>query len=435
MQHYLEQLDRIIPMSVCGRVSRTEGLVIHAAGLQVPVGAIVEVERHAGRPIAGEVVGFRDGLSIVYPYEEISGVRPRNRIRLARSTRRLPVGDSLIGRIVDAHGQVVDGRGKPPINKRVDLDRAPPDPISRPTIDQPLSTGVRAMDGLLTCGLGQRMGIFAGAGVGKSVMLGMMAKHSSADVNVIAMIGERGREVNEFLHRDLGEQGLARSVVVLATSDQPALMRVQAALAATAIAEYFRDQGKNVLLMMDSLTRVAIAQREIGLAAGEPPATRGYPPSVFALLPRLVERAGRAAQGSITAYYSVLVEGDDTNEPVADAVRGLIDGHTILSREIAAQGHYPAIDVLQSISRLMNEIVDGEHLQAANALRRMLAIYREQQDLISIGAYRQGTNKEVDQAIAAREGIQRYLAQGMKESASFDQSRDALIQLAKTWST
>jgi FliI/YscN family ATPase len=337
--------------------------------------------------------------------------------------------------VVDAHGVPIDAKGGIPGFQRVPLDRRPPDPVSRPTIDQSLSTGIRAMDGFLTCGLGQRMGIFAGAGVGKSVLLGMMARNSSADVNVIALIGERGREVNEFIHRDLGPEGLARSVVVLATSDQPALMRVQAAMAATAVAEFFRDQGKNVLLIMDSLTRVAIAQREIGLASGEPPATRGYPPSVFALLPRLVERAGRSDLGSITAYYSVLVEGDDASEPIADTVRGLIDGHTMLSRDIAGQGHYPAIDILQSISRLMNEIVDDTHREAAMKLRRLMSVYRDHQDLISIGAYRAGSNPEVDQAIAARDTIQKYLAQGMHELSTLEASREELVRLATELAT
>lgn len=435
MNQYLEQVEQIIPSAVTGHVTRTEGLVVHATGFNVPVGAVVEVDRQAGPSIRGEVVGFRDDCCVIYPYSDVRGISPRSKIRLKQTCRRFPVSDHLMGRIVNAHGQVIDGKGGLPSVQKVALDRQPPDPISRPTIDQPLSTGIRAMDGLLTCGLGQRMGIFAGAGVGKSVLLGMMARNSAADVNVIAMIGERGREVNEFIHRDLGPEGLARSVVILATSDQPALMRVQAALAATAVAEYFRDQGKNVLLMMDSLTRVAIAQREIGLASGEPPATRGYPPSVFALLPKLVERAGRSEHGSITAYYSVLVEGDDPSEPIADAVRGLIDGHTMLSRDLAMQGHYPAIDVLQSISRLMTEIVDDEQVSAATRIRRLLSVYRDHQDLVTIGAYRSGSNPEVDRAIVAREAINQYLIQGMNESATLNESRAALVQLATALSS
>lgn len=430
MNQYLEQIEHAMPCAVTGSVTRTEGLVVHAAGFNAPVGAVVEIERQAGDPLEGEVVGFRDGCCVIFPYEEVRGIRQKSRIRLKKTSRRFPVSDRLLGRVVDAHGNAVDSKGGVPGFQRVPLDRRPPDPVSRPTIDRSLSTGIRAMDGFLTCGLGQRMGIFAGAGVGKSVLLGMMARNSSADVNVIALIGERGREVNEFIHRDLGPEGLARSAVVLATSDQPALMRVQAAMAATAVAEYFRDQGKNVLLIMDSLTRVAIAQREIGLASGEPPATRGYPPSVFALLPRLVERAGRSELGSITAYYSVLVEGDDASEPIADSVRGLIDGHTMLSRDIAGQGHYPAIDILQSISRLMNEIVDDSHRESAMKLRRLMSVYRDHQDLISIGAYRTGSNPEVDQAIAARDVIQQYLAQGMNETSTLEASREEIIRLA-----
>ncbi|HZN33607.1 MAG TPA: FliI/YscN family ATPase, partial [Pirellulaceae bacterium] len=301
----------------------------------------------------------------------------------------------------------------------------------RPRIDAPLSTGVRAIDGLLTCGLGQRIGIFSGSGVGKSVALGMMARYTSADVTVVGLIGERGREVNDFVERDLGPSGLARSVVVVATSDQPALVRVQAAQAATTIAEYFRDQGKNVLLIMDSLTRFALAQREIGLAAGEPPTTRGYPPSVFALLPRLVERAGRAPRGSITALYSVLVEGDDVTEPVSDAVRGLLDGHIVLSRKLASQAHWPAIDVLESISRLFSEITPPEQRAAAQTLRELLAAYRDHEDLISIGAYRGGANPTVDAAIATRDEIHRYLRQAIDESSNVETARADLLKLAQ----
>jgi flagellum-specific ATP synthase len=290
---------------------------------------------------------------------------------------------------------------------------------------------VRVIDGMLTCGLGQRIGIFAGSGVGKSVMLGMMSRYTSADVNVIGLIGERGREVNEFIERDLGPEGLRRSVVVVATSDEPALMRAQAAQAATSIAEYFRDQGKNVLLIMDSVTRFAMAQREIGLAAGEPPTTRGYPPSVFALLPKLVERAGRSAVGSITAFYSVLVEGDDTNEPVSDTVRGLLDGHIILSRKLASQAHFPAVDVLSSISRLFNDIVPGDQKQGAQTVRELLSAWREHEDLISIGAYRSGANPTVDAAIAMREEINRYLRQAVEDGTSVDSARAELVKLAQ----
>ena len=300
----------------------------------------------------------------------------------------------MLGRVVDAHGRAVDGRPQPALADRVALDRPPPPAIERPRIDPPLGTGIRAIDGMLTCGKGQRMGIFAGSGVGKSVLLGMMARYTAADVNVIGLVGERGREVNEFLERDLGPEGLARSVVVVATSDEPALLRVQAAQTATAIAEYFRDSGRDVLLLIDSLTRFAMAQREIGLAAGEPPTTRGYPPSVFALLPKLVERAGRSARGSITGFYSVLVEGDDPQEPISDAVRGLLDGHTWLSRKLAARGHYPAIDMLGSLSRLMPDITPRIQQDAASAVRELLGAHRDHEDLISIGAYRRGSQSQ-----------------------------------------
>jgi FliI/YscN family ATPase len=361
----------------------------------------------------------------------MNGVRHGSRVRLVRTVRSLPVGSELLGRVIDARGEALDGKAAPVVSERTRLDRKPPPAIERPRIDKPLSTGVRVFDGLLTCGLGQRIGIFAGSGVGKSVTLGMMAKYTSADVNVIALIGERGREVNEFIERDLGPQGLARSVVIVATSDEPALVRVQAAMTATAVAEYFRDRGKNVLLIMDSLTRFALAQREIGLAAGEPPTTRGYPPSVFTLLPRLVERAGRSALGSITALYSVLVEGDDTNEPVSDCVRGLLDGHVVLSRKLASQGHYPAVDVLESISRLFQDISPPEQRAAAQTVRELLAAYRDHEDLISIGAYRAGANPIVDAAIAMREEIQRFLRQAVQEASSVEAARADLAKLVQ----
>ena len=424
------QLDAIMPTGLCGSVVRTEGLVASVAGFPAPVGALVEIERQAGQPVRGEVIGFRRHETLVYPLSDMSGVRHGNRVRLVRTSRLLRVGEALLGRVIDAQGHAIDGRPEPPRPELARLDRRPPHAVERPRIDTPISTGVRVLDGLLTCGLGQRMGIFAGSGVGKSVTLGMMARYTSADVNVIGLIGERGREVNEFIERDLGKSGLARSVVIVATSDEPALVRVQAAMTATAVAEFFRDQGKNVLLMMDSLTRFAMAQREIGLAAGEPPTTRGYPPSVFALLPKLVERAGRGPKGSITAFYSVLVEGDDTNEPVSDAVRGLLDGHTILSRKIAAKGHYPAVDVLESLSRLASDITSPEHRAAAQTVREHLAAYRDHEDLISIGAYRQGANPTVDMAIAMQGEFNRYLRQPVEQGSSVESAKGDLLKLA-----
>ena len=419
----------MLPTALSGSVVRTEGLTTAVAGFPAPIGAIVEIHRQANEPIEGEVIGFRDDLTLVSPFGGLEGVRRGNRVRLKRTAKLLRVGDRLLGRVVNARGQTTDGLPQPTLVDRVSLDQVPPPATQRPPIDAPLSTGIRAIDGLLTCGRGQRVGIFAGSGVGKSVTLGMMARYTSADVNVIALIGERGREVNEFLERDLGPEGLARSVVVVATSDEPALLRIRAAMAATAIAEYFRDQGKNVLLLMDSITRFAMAQREIGLAAGEPPATRGYPPSVFSLLPKLVERAGRSSLGSITAFYSVLVEGDDTNEPISDTVRGLLDGHIVLSRDIASKGHYPAIDILQSLSRLTPSITSRPHQDAALAIREMMAVYREHEDLISIGAYRPGSNPLVDAAVAVRAEIDQFLRQRIEQGCPLPTTENEVLEL------
>jgi flagellum-specific ATP synthase len=424
-----EQLDDILPAALEGRIVRTVGMTAAAAGFPAPVGALVEIDRHTGGPLEAEVIGFRDEVTLLFPFAELAGVRHGDRVRLKRTKNWVRVGPGLLGRVIDARGRAIDGRPQPMLTDRTPLERRPPNPVERPRIDTPLSTGVRVIDGLLTCGRGQRMGIFAGSGVGKSVTLGMMSKYTSADVNVIALVGERGRELNEFLERDLGPAGLARSVVVAATSDEPALLRVRAAFTATAVAEWFRDQGKDVLLVMDSVTRFALAQREIGLAAGEPPTTRGFPPSVFAMLPKLVERAGRTKLGSITAFYSVLVEGDDHNEPIADCVRGLIDGHTWLSRKIAARNHYPAVDVLPSLSRLMSEVALPEHREAAGIVRELMAAYRDHEDLISIGAYRRGSNRTVDLAIEMQDAINGYLRQGIDESSTVEKAREGLLQL------
>ena len=423
------QLGQMMCTALTGSVVRTEGTMTAVAGFPAPVGAVAEIERHAGPPLIGEVVGFRDKLTMVYPLGELSGVRHGNRVHLKRTARTLRVGHELLGRVVNAHGDPTDGGAAPGLVDRVALERQPPPAVERPPIATPLSTGIRVIDALLTCGCGQRLGIFSGSGVGKSVTLGMMARYTSADVNVIALIGERGREVNEFIQRDLGPDGLRRSIVVVATSDEPALQRVRAAMTATALAEYFRDQGRNVLLLMDSVTRFATAQREIGLAAGEPPTTRGYPPSVFGMLPKLVERTGRNKLGSITAFYSVLVEGDDANEPVSDTLRGLLDGHLWLSRKMAGRGHYPAIDLLASISRVMPSVTSAEQQQAALAVRELLATYAEHEDLISIGAYRPGANPAVDAAIAMRDEIQSFLRQGMNERSSFEQAQTGLLEL------
>ncbi len=430
MERFASILPQIMPAALTGQVVQTDGLALLVGDFPAPVGALVAIERQTGDPLQGEVIGFRNAATIVYPLGRLDGIRRGNRVRLLRTARHLRVGHGLLGRVVDADGQALDDGPDPGRPHRVALDRAAPPAVERPRVDRPLTTGVRSLDALLTCGCGQRMGIFSGSGVGKSVLLGMMARFTSADVNVIALIGERGREVNEFLDRDLGADGRARSVVVVATSDQPAMVRVRAAMAATAIAEFFRDQGRNVLFMMDSLTRFAMAQREIGLAAGEPPTTRGYPPSAFALLPRLIERTGRTRQGSITGFYSVLVEGDDPNEPVSDTVRGLLDGHTILSRKLASRGHYPAIDVLPSISRLMPDLVTEEHRQAALLVRRLLSVYREHEDLITIGAYRTGSNPNVDAAIAMKPHIDNFLQQSVDGGTDWKQTCTQLQQLA-----
>ncbi len=429
MPDYIAHLDRIMPTAISGSVARTGGTTVSAAGFPAPVGALAEVRRHGGPPLLAEVVGFRDDLTILFPQSEPSGVRRGNRVRLIRTDHWLRVGPELLGRVIDAEGRAIDGLPQPMPNDRAALNNQPPDPCSRPRIDEPICTGVRSIDGLLTCGKGQRMGIFAGSGVGKSVLLGMMARYTDADVIVISLIGERGREVNEFIHRDLGPAGLKKSVVVVAASNEPAIVRAQSAVAAMSVAEYFRDRGKNVLLLMDSLTRFALAQREIGLAAGEPPATRGYPPSVFAKLPKLIERAGRSPAGSITAFYTVLVEADDPNEPISDAVRGLLDGHVWLARELASRGHWPAVDVLESVSRLMPEVTAAEHRLAIQAVRELSAAYREHEDLISIGAYRRGANRTVDAAIDLREDIDRYLRQPVEQPAALADAREELMKI------
>jgi FliI/YscN family ATPase len=430
MQHLLSRIETAATLRLVGTVVETKGLSIAVADFPAPIGAIVEIDRGHGPPLDGEVIGFRGRTTLVYPLATVAGVRCGNRVRLVQSRRVLAVGDGLLGRVVNAHGKAIDGRPQPVLEFRTALDAPPPPATSRPRIDKPLATGIRAIDGLLSCGRGQRVGIFAGSGVGKSVLLGMMARGTAADINVIALVGERGREVNEFIERDLGIDGLARSILIVATSDEPAILRVQAARAALSIAEHFRDRGRDVLLLMDSLTRFAMAQREIGLAAGEPPASRGYPPSVFALLPKLVERAGRAARGSITGFFSVLVEGDDPQEPIADAVRGLLDGHTWLSRKLAAEAHYPAIDLLESISRLMPSVVDKAQLEAAQIVRELLAARRAHEDLISIGAYRRGSNPRVDAALAMEDAISAFLCQGIDEQPTLDATRKRLFELA-----
>ncbi|MDH3717731.1 MAG: FliI/YscN family ATPase [Planctomycetota bacterium] len=429
--HSIEtQLADIVPTHIEGSIARTSGSTAAAAGLPVAVGAEVEIQRQTGPPVAAEVIGFQDELTLLFPLASMSGVRRGNRVRLRRTAAWVAAGDGLLGRVTDASGRTIDDLPPPVLTDRVPRHCPAPSAISRPSVQAAISTGVRAIDGLLTCGLGQRMGIFAGAGVGKSLLLASMARSSSADVNVIALVGERGREVNDFIHRELGAEGMANSVVVVATSDQPAPERLRAAFTATAIAEYFRASGRDVLLLMDSMTRVAMAQREIGLAAGEPPATRGYPPSVYAVLPQLIERTGSTAEGTITAFYSVLVEGDDPQEPVSDILRGLLDGHCTLSSRLAAEGQYPAIDVVDSVSRLMPALATEDHLAAARRIRRLLAIYREHEDVISVGAYRPGNNALVDESIAMRASIRDFLVQHCDESSTLVSARQALLALS-----
>jgi FliI/YscN family ATPase len=412
-------LKSTVTATLTGTVTETIGMTVCVADFPAPVGAVVRVEREGEAACHGEVVGFRNGHTLVYLQTATTGVRRGNRVRLVRTNRTLKVGPDLLGRVVDAHGNCLDGRPAPLASNRVLIDRLPPAATDRPRIREPLATGVHAIDALLTCGRGQRLGIFAGSGVGKSVLLGMMCRNTNAEVIVTGLIGERGREVNEFLERDLGPEGLKRSVIVVATSNESALTRVQAASTATAVAEYFRDQGKQVLLLMDSVTRFAMAQREIGLASGEPPATRGYPPSMFALLPRLVERAGQSNSGSITAFYTVLVEGDDENEPVADTMRGLLDGHVWLSRKLAGRGHYPAIDVMASISRVMKDVTSPEHQAAAVTIRQLLSAYAEHEDLLAIGAYRRGSNRTLDVAVEMRDSIDALLKQSLGVALPF----------------
>ena len=418
-----------MPARLVGTVVRTHGMTVAAAGFPAPVGSVAEIERPGGEVLVAEVIGFQDDMTILYPYSDITGVRRGNRIRLTKTLPWLRVGENLLGRVLNAEGKPVDGKPLPVLEDRILFDNDPPMASSRPRIHDILSTGVRAIDGMFTCGRGQRLGIFAGSGVGKSVTLGMIARYTDADVIVIGLIGERGRELNDFIERDLGAEGLKKTVVVVSTSNEPALMRVRAPMTAMAIAEYFRDQGKNVLIMMDSLTRFAMAQREIGLAAGEPPTTKGYPPSVFAMLPKLVERAGRSQRGTITAFFTVLVEGDDHNDPIGDTVRGLLDGHIWLSRKLSTRGHYPAIDPIESISRLMPDICDPEHLKSARAMRKMLGVYLDNEDLISIGAYRMGSNPEIDRAIKMKPMIDQYLQQDVGDHAKLPDTVQRIKQL------
>ncbi|MBC7325282.1 MAG: flagellar protein export ATPase FliI [Moorella sp. (in: Bacteria)] len=413
-----------------GQVVRVIGLTVEVRGITARIGEICDILVPGEGNVVAEVVGFRERSTLLMPLGELKGVYPGCHVVPRGKSLAVRVSNALLGRVLDGLGHPLDGREGLKNGVEFPVDNKPPNPLERRRIKEVLATGVRAIDAFLTCGKGQRIGIFSGSGVGKSTLLGMVARFSAADVNVIALVGERGREVRDFIEGDLGEQGLARSVVVAATSDQPALVRLKAAFVASAIAEFFRDQGKDVLLLMDSVTRFAMAQREVGLAIGEPPSTRGYTPSVFALLPRLLERSGMGPRGSITAFYTVLVEGDDLNEPVADAVRGILDGHIVLSRELAGRNHYPAIDILNSVSRLMPEIVPSEHFRQAGRLRDLLATYRQAEDLINIGAYVSGSNPKVDEAIKYNNAITDFLKQDMLEVSPLEDTLTRLQRLA-----
>jgi flagellum-specific ATP synthase len=427
-----EQMEtaRTVPtLGLRGRVLSATGLTIQVVGVPAAIGSMCEILTGPGRSIPAEVIGFRQNATLLMPLHDAQGVTKGQTVRCLTSSQKTAVGPSLLGRVLDGMGRPCDGGPEIGADSYYPLQRTAPNAVSRRRIDKPMSVGIRSINALLTPGCGQRLGVFAGTGVGKSVLLGMMARYTAADVIVMALIGERGREVNDFLTKDLGKEGLARSVVVVSTSDQSPPLRVRASFVATAVAEYFRDQGADVLLLMDSVTRLAMAGRQIGLAAGEPPATKGYPPSVFAMLPKFLERSGRTQSGSITGLYTVLVEGDDINEPIADAVRGVLDGHIWLARRLANRGQYPAVSVLDSISRVMPDVVDAELLSAAGRIKRLLAIWLEIEDLVSIGAYATGSNPEYDLAIQMRADIEAFMRQRIDEGVSFEAARGSLLEL------
>lgn len=429
IEYYKNQLSKFDDTIHCGRVVQIVGLTIESNGPITNIGDVCLIQPRGGAEIPAEVVGFRDQRVLLMPLADLTGIGPGSLVTATDSPLSVPVDKRLLGRVLNGLGQPMDERGQLLASRYMSIQGNVPKPLERQRISQPLSVGVRAIDGLLTCGKGQRIGVFAGSGVGKSTLLGMMARNTEADINVIALIGERGREVREFLERDLGPEGLKRSVVVVATSDEPALVRIKGAMVATTIAEYFRDLGHNVLFVMDSVTRLAMAQREVGLAIGEPPATRGYTPSVFAMLPRLLERTGPGKVGTITGFYTVLVEGDDLNEPVTDTVRGILDGHIVLDRALAERNHYPAIDILASVSRLMTEVSSTEHKELAGKFRAALAVYREAEDLINIGAYASGSNPRIDESIKLYPGITNFLQQGVTETSKWTDTLEKLANV------
>ncbi|MBZ5749872.1 flagellar protein export ATPase FliI [Metabacillus rhizolycopersici] len=427
----IHSIDLLDPYKRYGKVSRVVGLMIESKGPESSIGDLcyIYTGTNLKTKIPAEVVGFKDENVLLMPYLQVTHISPGSIVEATDEPLKVKVGTGLIGKVIDAFGQPLDDSSLSKGLTSVPTDQSPPNPMKRPPIHEKIEVGVRVIDSLLTVGKGQRVGIFAGSGVGKSTLMGMIARNTNADLNVIALIGERGREVREFIDRDLGPEGLKRSIVIVATSDQPALMRMKAAYTATAVAEYFRDKGSNVMFMMDSVTRVAMAQREIGLAVGEPPTTKGYTPSVFAILPKLLERTGTNEQGTITAFYTVLVDGDDLNEPISDTVRGILDGHIVLDRQLANKGQFPAINVLKSISRVMNHIIDPGHQASATKLRDLLSTYLNSEDLINIGAYKRGSSREIDDAIKFYPKIISFLKQNVEDKVSIEKSIESLTLL------
>lgn len=432
MSRYLRAVESVNPVRLHGKVTQVVGLVIEGYCPDTSVGAICEIRPKDGAPIPAEVVGFRDNKTLLMPLGDLRGVGLDSLIAVRRDKATLKVGPGLLGRVIDGLGNPIDDKGPLHLDEEYPIYAAPVNPMTRPPIRRPLDLGIRSINGLLTCGQGQRVGIMAGSGVGKSTLLGMIARYTEADVNVIALIGERGRELREFIEKDLQEQGLHKSVVVVATSDQPPLVRMRGAYLATTIAEYFKDQGKKVLMMMDSATRFAMAMREVGLAIGEPPTTKGYTPSVFAALPKLLERTGNFPEGSITGLYTVLVEGDDFNEPISDAMRSILDGHIVLSRDLAARNIYPPIDVMASASRVMSDVTDERHRKLAGQFKEALATYRQSEDLINIGAYKAGSNPGIDHAIRKIDAMTAYQKQAVTDPTTLADSIEGLQQIFET---
>lgn len=427
---YHQRLSNVETTNLTGMVSRATSMLIESLGPEVHIGELCRLTTQAEeKPVLAEVVGFKDKKTLLMPIGDMNGISPKSEVIATGQSLQIKLGMSLKGRILDGLGNPIDNKGPVDFVETRPIHKDAPAPLDRPLITDHISTGVRAIDSLLTCGKGQRLGIFAGSGVGKSTLLGKIARSSKADVNVIALIGERGREVREFIEYNLGDEGMKKSVVVVVTSDKPVVVRLKGAFVATTIAEYLRDQGMDVMLLVDSITRLANAQREIGLAIGEPPTTRGYTPSVFSILPKLLERTGITDQGSITAMYTVLVDGDDLNEPVSDTVRAILDGHIILSRKLAAQNHFPAIDILNSVSRCMIDFVTAGHMKAAQNLRSAYAIYKEAEDMINVGAYVEGKNHKIDYAIRKYDSITDYLRQGVEEESIYDEDIDRLIEM------